>query len=109
MPEFEHQQTPEAASHGLAAERWSSMNLRTPPACEVAALEGAGLEQDHQHVFEFVAHPVDERERESLLLAIEHFARHADALGQLSAGCISAGGRAASMADGRPATHSTKT
>src|SRR6202158_82762 len=84
MPEFEHQQTPEAASHGLATEQVIIHQLPHAAGLEVAALEGAGFEQDHKHVFEFVAHPVDERERESLLLAIERLARHADALSQFS-------------------------
>ena len=84
MPELEHQQAPEAASHGPATEQVIVHQLANSAGLKVAALQGAGLEQDHEHVFEFVAHPVDERERESLLLAIEHFAGHADSFRQLS-------------------------
>src|SRR6202140_2036748 len=84
MPELEHQQTPYSSRHGPAAEKMIVHQFSNAVGGEIAAIERARFEQNHQHVFKFVAHPVDERQRESLLLPIQHFARHTDALRQLS-------------------------
>src|SRR5207253_9139124 len=51
---------------------------------EITTPESAGLEQDHQHVFEFVSHPMHQRQGESLLLAIENLTRHPNALGEFA-------------------------
>jgi hypothetical protein len=100
------QQTPDASGHGLAAHEVVIHELANTSSVKIAAIEGAGFEQDHQHVFQFVSHPVDQREGEALLLAIKHFPRHADALGQFSKIYFCWLPRS-SYSGGRPATHST--
>src|SRR5271154_3067122 len=84
MPEFKHQQPPEASCHRLATVQMIVHQFAHALGLEVTTLKGARLEQDHQHVFKLVPHPVHERKRESLFLAIENLARNAEALGQFS-------------------------
>src|SRR4030081_888969 len=84
MPQFKHQQAPEASRHGAPSVQVIVHQLADAIGDEVAALKRARLEQDHQHVLEFVPHPVYKWQRKSLLLAIQNFSRHSDAFGQLA-------------------------
>ena len=70
-----------AATDLAAAHEMIVHQLANTVRVKVSPFEGAWLEQNHQHVFEFVAHPVDEGQGESLLLAVDRFVGNANAFG----------------------------
>lgn len=84
MPQLKHEQSPDASGLHPSLVEVVVHKFANALGLEISALQSTGLEQDHEQVFQFVAHPVYERQSKSLLGAMKRLARYAHTLGQFA-------------------------